>query len=176
MRFILFLWLSVWPFTSHALALIEELMLDAKAIQFDAQGKMAQQLEIKKIFHTKGEAATHFVQPRVILKQSDGSSWKITANTGKSIHTKNGNKFTNLEFSDQVKMMQFAVNNKNAIWTLVTDFITIHPKTKAIYTPAPIKIDNNNLSISANGLSGDLKTKKIVLLNNVKTQYKHDPH
>ena len=51
MRFILFLWLSVWPFTSHALALIEELMLDAKAIQFDAQGKMAQQLEIKKIFH-----------------------------------------------------------------------------------------------------------------------------
>lgn len=176
MRLFLFLFLSLWPLSSRALPLIEELMLDAKAIQFDTQGNMAQQLEIKKIFHSKGETATHFIQPRVILTQSDGSIWKITANIGKSIHSKNGNKFTNLEFSDQVKMMQFAVNNKNAIWTLVTEFITIYPKSKTIYTQAPIKIDNKNLSISANGLSGDLNTKKMVLLNNVKTHYKQDSY
>lgn len=161
------------PFASHASRpLIEELMLDAKAIQFDAQGNIAQQLEIKKIFHTKGEAITHLVKPHVILNQADGSRWKITANTGKSIHTKNGHKFAHLEFCDQVKILQFVRDNKNAIWSLATDFMVIHPKTKTIYTPAPIKIDHPNLTISAQGLSGDLKTQKMVLLNHVKTQYK----
>lgn len=173
-RLALFLCLSLLPFTGYPAALIEELILDAKAIQFDSQGKMAQQLEIKKIFQTKGETATHFIEPRVVLNQSDGSTWKIMAHTGKSIHAKNGHKFTKIEFSDQVKLMQFAVNKKNAIWTLVTDFLTIYPKSKTIYTLAPIRIYNKNLSISANGLSGDLKTKKMVLLNNVKTQYKQD--
>lgn len=162
-----------WPNPKVYAPLIEELMLDAKAIQFNIQGHVAQQLEIKKIFHTKGENATHFVQPRVTINQPDGSSWHISANMGKSIHTKNGHKFTELEFSDQVEMNQFNSGNKKlATWKLFTDFISIYPKTKTMYTRAPVRIDNQNLSISAQGLSGNLNTQKIMLLKNVKTQYK----
>lgn len=170
---LIILLILLWPLTTHAsVPLIEELMSDAKALQFDRQGNIAQQLDIKKIFHTKGESITHLVKPKVILKQLDGSTWKITANTGKSLHTKNGNKFTHLELRDHVKIMQFVMNNKEAVWSLATDFMVIYPKTKTIYTPAPIKIDHHNLTISAQGLSGDLKIQKMVLLNHVKTQYR----
>lgn len=176
MRFLLFLVLGLCPLMSMASSsnLVEELMLDAKAIQFDGQGKIAQQLEIQKIFHKKGESITHFIKPNLILNQADGSSWKITSNSGKSIHTKNGNKFSNLEFCNEVKIMQFALNSKQAIWSLFTDFMVVHPKMKTIHTLAPIKIDNKNLIISANGLSGDLKTQKMVLLKDVRTQFKED--
>jgi len=158
--------------------LIEELILDAKAIQFNLQGNISQEMEIKKIVHTKGENTRAFIQPRVILNQADGSSWRISAHLGKSIHAKNGiknsHKVTELELSDAVEMHQFhSGNHQQSTSTVLTNYLSIYPKTKTIYTRALVKIDNPHFCISAQGLSGNLNTQKIRLLNNVKTEYKN---
>jgi len=150
----------------------------AKARHFNDQGELGYTFTAEQLRHYRYDIAqvseadyTIITQPRITFYTQD-PPWHMAAATGRL--TESG---LILTLTDNVHIWRAAENSDERVSELVTETLTVRPVEKTARTEAPVTIDTATGTISAVGMTADLRKHHIQFLSEVEGSYdpEHDP-
>ncbi len=143
----------------------DSFMTDVHYVDFDNQGQWQSTLDVKHMVHYSQQDTAELEQPRLISKGKDQLTWIITADRGIS---HNGGKM--LDLHGHVVVQRFE-NATQKTMQLNTESLTAYPKKKYANTDQPVTITQTGSVMKAIGMTADLNTGDIKLLNQAQGVY-----
>lgn len=135
---------------------------NANYVHTNDQGKVTETLIAPKIIHFDKNDSSTLIEPTVTL-YGNKAPWVITAKTGYSYHGSE-----KIILKDDVKIRQ---HNKDGDTILTTTEATIWPKKKFASTEALVTIIQPGSSVQGKGMTVDMETGDVHLLNSARGQY-----
>lgn len=148
------------------------IITQAKARHFDDQGQLGYTFTAEQLRHYRYDVAqvseadyTLITQPRITFYTED-PPWHMAAVAGRL--TESG---LTLTLSEDVHIWREDSDLDERVSELVTEELTVRPMEKTAHTEAAITIDTPTGTISAMGMTADLRNHKIQFLSEVQGSY-----
>ncbi len=149
--------------------IVEQSMNDIKAMRFDKEGRLIQEVTMRSWCHYQGQTTSQLLAPKLTLYHADGGTWDIAALKGQSFQTQMNGKLEKLQLSENVNVVH--MNPDKHPWDLKTQHMVFYPQTSLAQTSDPVVVNGNGVEIHAIGMNANLKEHTIELLKNVKSHY-----
>lgn len=143
----------------------DALLFNAQVYQYNKTGKLHSYLESPHVTHFALQNSAIYITPRITIYSAPQTIWLITSDKGDSV---NGSQQINL--NGNVVIYQPA-NNKTPSTQINTDHLTIFPERSWAQTDAAISISQPNSTITAVGMTADLKNNIVHLKSQSKGDY-----
>lgn len=140
-------------------------MNDVHYVQYDNQGHWQSTLDVKHMVHYSQQDTAKLEQPRLISTGKDKLIWIITADHGIS---HDGGKVLDLQGHVVVQRLD---NGTQKTMQLNTESLVAYPKKKYAETNQPVTITQPGSVMKAIGMTADMNTGDIKLLNQAQGVY-----
>lgn len=150
--------------------IIEQSMSGIKAMRFDKEGHLTQEVTMKSWCHYQGQTISQLLAPTLKLYHADGGTWDISALKGQSFQTQINGKLDKLQLSENVNIVHINAD-KHSPMDLKTQHMMFYPQTSVASTDDPVVMNGSGVEIHAVGMHANLKEHTIELLKNVKSHY-----
>jgi lipopolysaccharide export system protein LptC len=144
-------------------------MLDVVYMRTNDQGYREVVMRSPHVIHYNEHNTSDFQMPNITIFNKR-QNWLITAQTG---HSVNGTEIVYL--NDNVQIHQQPTDNSPTT-LFKTAELTIFPKQNRISTEQSVLIEQPGVTITGEGLKGDLTTGNIKLLSNTRGRYDPKQH
>ena len=149
--------------------IIEQSMSDIKAMRFDKEGHLTQEVTMTSWCHYQGQTISQLHAPTLTLFHADGGTWNVSALKGQSFQTQINGKLDKLLLTENVSVVH--QNPDKHPWDLKTQHMMFYPQTSLAETSDPVVVNGSGVEIHAIGMNANLKEHTIELLKNVKSYY-----
>ena len=135
---------------------------DFRALTFDAQGRLREELSAKRAEHFPDDDSSALVAPKLMLTETGRPTMTVTADRGTVAGDRNSG-----VFEGDVKVTRDADPNPpgdgrpNGPVTLTTDSLHVMAKEQRVYTAAPVTIEEPRGIIRGKGLTFDNKARTV---------------
>ncbi|MGK0500363.1 MAG: lipopolysaccharide export system protein LptC [Oceanicoccus sp.] len=136
-------------------------LINSHTTTYNQQGQKDFSLRSKQMRHQPADGSIKITAPQLAVFDNGMRSWNITAQTG--VIYNNGKK---IDLRQRV-----VINSADDETTLKTPQLFIFPNQKQAHTKKPVTLANANGFSRAIGMKANLNTKKIDLLEQVRSQY-----
>ncbi len=144
-------------------------MVAVEMKQFDADGKLTNQLMSDKLEHLIKNDVSVLTNPLIVFNQSSDSEWELSSKSG-MLSEKN----QVIELEQSVKMVNFNQTNETPSLqrgtTIATDSLLINLKENTASTKKFVTISDSNFRTKSKGLSVNFDDQIINLESNVTTE------
>lgn len=113
--------------------------------------------------------STFLANPFVRLYQDAGPRWNIVARSGRILGAAESDDIERLDLSDAVELYQIDETGNRMM--LVTEFVSIYPRTKTMNTDQEVTMTTNTLTQTALGMRADLTQDRLTFLSQVRGRY-----
>ena len=152
--------------TNHNTNEPNSVIINAHYIHTNAQGQITEKLTSPKIISYKQNDKSVLQTPHLIL-YGNKAPWIITADIGISLDDSQ-----KIILKDNVKIVQ---HNPNGNTVFTTNEITVWPKKKFARTEQLVTIKQPGSIVKGQGMTVDMNTAEVKLLNNARGQYEPQP-
>lgn len=134
---------------------------------YDEQGNASNFMRASRMEHYQELGFTLFSSPTYSFLNEDGESpWLLTATQATLYDNEK------LEFETNVEL--FSVDEDGYLRKISTSFLVVDIENQSIRTDQAIEISGRNFLVQGIGMNGNLRLKKINLLNHVNTTYQYE--
>lgn len=138
-------------------------MINASYTRMDDKGKLDLTVFSPIIWHFKYQNSSFIQKPDIIIYKNN-QAWRVTSQKAKSV---NGTEVFYLQNDVKIKQIEAS----SAATTLMTQSLTVFPKTNLATTDKDVLIEQPGVKINAKGLRADLNSGNIQLLSKARGQY-----
>jgi lipopolysaccharide export system protein LptC len=144
--------------------------VNASSVNFDESGKPKNQVLAEKLTHFDKQKQTEIVAPEARMFNVDAPPWQLQADAGLAKHASALEDMREMDLLGNVIIWREEAPDA-PISELTTEFLKFFPEEEYIETDALVNFRYGLHSTSALGMTADLKTEHIKLLNQVQSQY-----
>ncbi|MDT8398261.1 MAG: LPS export ABC transporter periplasmic protein LptC [Pseudomonadales bacterium] len=143
-------------------------MVDVDSTHFKLDGKAEYRLRAERFTHYPDPGYTDVNAPRLEIYQDTGNPWFISADNGR-IETDLALEQEKVELDGNVVIHR--IDNRGEALNVYTESLTIYPDLKNVTTSYPVRITAGTGEITSTGMTADLNSNRVQLLENVRGRY-----
>ncbi|MEX6502387.1 LPS export ABC transporter periplasmic protein LptC [Pseudomonas zhanjiangensis] len=152
------------PTQTDAQNAIDFYVVDARTVQYQADGKLHYELKTAKVEHIKASDMTLLTLPDLRLYRGSEHPWHVTSARGEVAPAGQ-----EVELIDQVRVERTDAKGRPTI--LTTSRLTVFPDKEYAQTQQAVRIDAANGVTTAQGMKAYLNDGRMLLLSNVRGQH-----